>query len=281
MASFVKDALDPTLSLGDFYHRNIASIPQGLGLMAHAVISGHPEYAAGQIIPAMVSGEAGGAAGDVADAAKGAVGPLKDAVGQALRKPTGTLKPAVREGARLVGAGAGGSIAGGTGAVAGALAGPSIADLLIPEHPNPIGWSAKIPTRMPKQAPVPTPEPPQPFSGTTAPIFSGTTSSISQAGTTPPVLAPPGMGNAAVPAIKFVSKFETPEESNIVQPGSSPPNVKVTYQSVPQAELKAKVMTGDRNAILEWQRRGLKLPDNVGFMVEGEASPLAWRNYNK
>jgi hypothetical protein len=45
--------------------------------------------------------------------------------------------------------------------------------------------------------------------------------------------------------------------------------------------LKAKVMTGDRNAILEWQRRGLKLPDNVGFMVEGEASPLAWRNYNK
>jgi hypothetical protein len=89
------------------------------------------------------------------------------------------------------------------------------------------------------------------------------------------------MGNAAVPAIKFVSKFETPEESNIVQPGSSPPNVKVTYQSVPQAELKAKVMTGDRNAILEWQRRGLKLPDNVGFMVEGEASPLAWRNYNK
>ena len=81
--------------------------------------------------------------------------------------------------------------------------------------------------------------------------------------------------------IQFVKSFERPEAPRIVEPGSPAPDVKVTYQSVPQPDLKRLVMTGDKDAILEWRRRGLQLPENVGFMIEGSAENRPWRNYRK
>jgi len=82
------------------------------------------------------------------------------------------------------------------------------------------------------------------------------------------------------PGPQFVSKFAPPEQSKLVTPESAPPDVKVTYQSVPQNELLRRVKTGDKFAITEWQRRGLTLPPNVRYMIEtGGTKP--WRAYNE
>jgi hypothetical protein len=81
--------------------------------------------------------------------------------------------------------------------------------------------------------------------------------------------------------VKMVSKFERPEPSRIVEPGSTPPMVKRTYQSIPQQDLKSLVMEGDRGAIEEWRRRGLELPSNVGYMVESGAANRPWRSYKR
>jgi hypothetical protein len=82
------------------------------------------------------------------------------------------------------------------------------------------------------------------------------------------------------PGPQFVSKFAPPEQSKLVTPESAPPDVKVTYQSIPQNELLRKVKTGDKFAITEWQRRGLTLPPNVRYMIEtGGTKP--WRAYSE
>lgn len=88
-------------------------------------------------------------------------------------------------------------------------------------------------------------------------------------------------GNAPVPAVplstlsgpapQLVKEFAKPEPSRIVDPNSPPPPNRVTYQSVPRADLLTKVMKGDRLAIQEWIRRGLPLPKNAGLMVESGA----------
>lgn len=78
----------------------------------------------------------------------------------------------------------------------------------------------------------------------------------------------------------FVKSFTQPK-GKIVEPGSEPPDVKVTYQSVPQPDLLKMVKGGDSAAIKEWQRRGLQLPPNVGYMVESGAGTLPWRNYRR
>jgi hypothetical protein len=80
--------------------------------------------------------------------------------------------------------------------------------------------------------------------------------------------------------IEYVNKFGKQTTGSIVDPSSPPPDVKVTYQSVPGKELYQKMMGGDGNAIREWMRRGLELPDNVKFMVE-DAGAKPWRNYQK
>jgi hypothetical protein len=80
--------------------------------------------------------------------------------------------------------------------------------------------------------------------------------------------------------IQYVDKFGKQTTGSIVDPSSPPPDVKVTYQSVPGKELYQKMMSGDGNAIREWMRRGLELPDNVKFMVE-DAGKKPWRNLEK
>lgn len=83
---------------------------------------------------------------------------IPGAVGRFTREPSGKLTPGVRAVSRF-----GGSMAGGAagslighpevGAVAGYTLGPSLMDSLLPEHPNPPGWSGKISTTMPKKTP--------------------------------------------------------------------------------------------------------------------------------
>jgi hypothetical protein len=78
-----------------------------------------------------------------------AVGIVKDATGRILRQPNGKLTPLVR-GAARVGGGLIGSAAGTGGTIIGGLTGPAVADAIIPNHPNPIGWSVKLPGRIPR-----------------------------------------------------------------------------------------------------------------------------------
>ena len=101
--------------------------------------------------------------------------PSRGEIGTALRTPRGTLTPTVRNITSLGGGAVGGTAGlvtgGGYGGAAGAAigyrAGPRIADLLIPKRPPPElgtpenpGFMAKLPSRMPRVAPVsaPTPE---------------------------------------------------------------------------------------------------------------------------
>jgi hypothetical protein len=87
---------------------------------------------------------------------------------------------------------------------------------------------------------------------------------------------PPGTPENPLPE----ARAATAGKGTIVSPGSEPPDVKVTYQSVPGESLFEKVMTGDMNAVREWQRRGLPLPENVKFMVE-DTGVRPWRNYRR
>lgn len=72
----------------------------------------------------------------------------------------------------------------------------------------------------------------------------------------------------AQPDVQMVNKFEPPTPSKIVSPRSSVPSVRVTYESVPQKQLFNKMMNGDMDAVVEWQRRGLPLPENVKYLLE-------------
>lgn len=136
-------------------------------------------------------------------------------------------------------------------------------------------WHSKIPTRMPKPLPIPESQPVSPFAGMTP------SQGLSQGNATPfPGIAQSAESSTAPVRPTFLQKFEPQGKSRIVEPGSEPPDVKVTYQSVPQKDLLGKVMSGDRLAITEWQRRGLPLPENVGYMTES-AGTMPWRNYRK
>ena len=110
--------------------------------------------------------------------------------------------------------------------------------------------------------------------------FGNATSSAVPIGNAP--LPPAG---PAQPPPAFVSKFETPQapESRIVQPGSKPPSVPVTYQSYPREQLYEMAKKGDINAGLELIRnpKGFKLPPNFKFLIEEAAQKIPWRNYAK
>jgi hypothetical protein len=118
----------------------------------------------------------------------------------------------------------------------------------------------------------------------------------------PPPAAPPEMfpgatpsnipvGNAQLPPATqgaqqppaFVSKFQppqTPQPSKLVLPGSTPPPVKVTYQSVPRKKLYEMAQTGDIQAGLELIRnpKGFELPPNFKYLIEESAKKMPWRN---
>lgn len=132
--------------------------------------------------------------------------------------------------------------------------------------------AAWLPTRI-KPAAVSEPSAPSPFQG----MMSTSPQSVSGL---PPVSIGPEAPAPEQPNVQFVQKF-APQKSVIQDPNSPPPNVRVTYQSVPQDDLFRMVMGGDRQAILEWQRRGLQLPSNVGYMVESGAGNLPWRRYKR
>lgn len=137
------------------------------------------------------------------------------------------------------------------------------------------GRAAKLPIRMPRPAAS---ESQSPFAG--LPSSSPSDTAASPQPKLPFLPSASESTTTGAPAA-IVPKGATPKKSLIVEPGSEPPDVKVTYQSVPQPDLLQKVMSGDKLAITEWQRRGLQLPPNVGYMVESGAGTLPWRNYRK
>jgi hypothetical protein len=84
---------------------------------------------------------------------------------------------------------------------------------------------------------------------------------------------------------QMVSNFtppgsSTPEPSRIVLPGSTPPNVKVTYQSYKREQLYEMAKTGNIDAGLELLRnpKGFDLPPNFKFLIEEGAKLQPWRN---
>lgn len=131
--------------------------------------------------------------------------------------------------------------------------------------------AAWLPTRVKPAAPPEAP-PPSPFSG----MMSTSPSEVSGL----PAATVRQASEPVQPNVQYVTKF-APQKGLVQDPNSPPPDVRVTYQSVPQADLQRLVMSGDRNAILEWQRRGLQLPENVGYMVEQGAGNLPWRRYRR
>jgi hypothetical protein len=95
------------------------------------------------------------------------------------------------------------------------------------------------------------------------------------------VKASPSATTSTGPSVQMEIPGAPKAKSLIADPNSAPPNVRVTYQSVPQPDLLRMVKGGDTAAITEWQRRGLELPANVGFMTESGAGNLPWRRYKR
>jgi hypothetical protein len=221
--------------------------------------------------------------------------PSRASVGMALRDEAGALKPAVRATARIAGAGLG-HLSGipGMGELGGFLAGPPLADALIPKRPF------DIPTKgMSFGAPFPQadefyanrgenlmrrgeqqdsldrnqglkPKPVDPFAGMTPtdkPVGNAEVPSFRGPSAPPPTVEY---------ANKYGSSSSRPTEGLIVRHDSPPPPRQVTYQSAAQPDLLKKVMSGDRDAIAEWDRRSLPRPPGVGFMVEPGAPNIPW-----
>ncbi len=130
-----------------------ASLASGAGSMLGLNPEGIRERAskgdiagiAGEAVPSIATTLLGGEREAIGEGA----GAAKDTLGRTLRTPEGKLKPLVRGTARVAGGLAGSSLGTG-GTIIGGLAGPSIADAVIPEHPYPSGWSVKLPGRMPR-----------------------------------------------------------------------------------------------------------------------------------
>jgi hypothetical protein len=83
--------------------------------------------------------------------------------------------------------------------------------------------------------------------------------------------------------LQMVQQFRSPtppEPGRIVQPGSTPPPIKVTYQSVPREQLYEMAKKGNVDAGLELIRNPgrFKLPPNFKFMIEETAKLQPWRN---
>lgn len=166
-------------------------------------------------------------AADVGELGGGALGSIaspegfqnaKDLAGRTLRDPSGKLRPIVRTTARM-GGGLAGSTLGTGGTIIGGLAGPGIADVIIPEHPNPT-------VRMPRTSP---------FEG----MQSTAPASVSGL---PPIAArdpegPLGRITSSGRPAKIETKGALPAKSMIQEPGSPAPTLRATFQSYPRQQL--------------------------------------------
>jgi len=311
LKNIVKDPLSPITGAASNIEEAIKSRDWAQMVGAVSGVLGGAEAREGTAIP--------GRAGETVSTAIQAPGAAREAVGAALHTPEGELRPTIRRASELAGGGAGATIghtvAGypgmAVGAGFGAGLGPSLMERMFPEPKSAVemrqqaaAYQARAEdlmrrgkeqdildrkqaiaekraaqlTKIAKQPIGPeAPEPVKtsPFAGMQSTAPSATTALPRQAlpqGTPTPFQAPQ--------APQFVSKFEAQEPGRIVTPESTPPDIKVTYQSVPQAELLQKVKGGDMYAIREWQRRGLTLPPNVRFMLE-QSGTQPWRAYSK
>jgi len=232
--------------------------------------------------------EAGGQ--DLAAAARNA----KVGIADVVRTPENKLTPATKAVARIGGAAAGHALGvPGAGELAGIFTGPSLADAFLPKRPELTNFYGGAYTEMEPLAGQVIPMTKSPYyakfqaarKAVNAPEvrtspFEGMIATDKPIGNAqlPSAVGPP---SALGPTIQLVDKFSAPGKAKIVSAESEPPDIKVTYQSVPQPDLLRMVKAGDRTAINEWQRRGLQLPENVGYMVESGAGKLPWRNYRR
>lgn len=222
-------------------------------------------------------------------------GKARETIGAKIHTPEGELTSGAEMVGKVAGGGAGAAVGAMVGheylgAAAGYKLGPSLMDRIFPEpstaaeaREQAAAYQAKAEDLMRrgreqdaldrraardaklkgKSSPAPSP-----FSGatsTSAPVGNAELPGIPQGSPTP------------FPQVQKAYDLQAAQKSRIVEPGSAPPDVKVTYQSVPQAELLRKVKAGDLNAVREWQRRGLDLPPNVRFLAEN-AGTRPWRN---
>jgi hypothetical protein len=247
--------------------QSIEGIPQGLIQMGKTALSGHPEYALGQMIPGM-------AAGELASGVKG-LRSTGESVRNAADVHGGTLRNIAADAAQK-------------------HVGQTLANMLRPSEPKPFAGTtapvvdqAGIP-RIGNEAPavqmvpprmrtLPKVAAPTPFGGVEAPTPQAGIPKIS-GGT-------PAATSSGPQALRFMGPGETPtapEPARIVQPGSVPPDVKVTYQSVPGEELARKAQKGDLDAIRELRRRGGQdLPPNSKYLIEPGAVNKPWRNLER
>lgn len=274
------------------------NIAQPIHGMASSVEQAIKEKSPGQLMGAVSTILGGAQAKETASTAASAA---REGIGEAIHTPEGELTPGAKLAGKVAGGAAGagiGSLVGHEylGAAAGYKLGPSLIDTLFPESEassaaretfqktkefteaqeaaqkmnekfdKAKAVAARIAARNAPKAPTPSP-------------FEGMTPSTAPAGSAWESGTPQGSPTLFPQKnVQMVEKFSSPEPSRIQQPGSTPPNIKVTYQSVPGVQLLEKVMKGDAFAIREWQRRGLPLPANVKFMVEGGAGTTPWRN---
>lgn len=118
---------------------------------------------------------------------------------------------------------------------------------------------------------VPKPNPPSPFAGMTSsatPIGKAELPAVPQGNPTPfPTVAKAG---------------QQAPKSLIVEPGSKPPDLKVTYQSYPRSVLYEMAKSGDIEAGKELLRNpaGFSLPPNFKYLIE-ESDKMPWRNRTK
>lgn len=205
-----------------------------------------------------------------ASAALGKIVPagVSDAIGEALRTPKGTLRPSVKALSRIGGAALGYKLGGPVGGVTGGLMGTSAADALIPEHPNPPGWSVKLPGRMPT---VKAERPPasNPFAGlaSTSPGDVRALSPLGRIGSAPQGSAPI---TETPPNVRFVREFEKPQEAlgRIVSPDSPPPHVEGSYWSFKEPSLRQAVLSGDRDAAIVYKQRFGALPPGARYVTD-------------
>ena len=245
------------------------------------------------------------AAAPVLDAARTGVGMARESIGGAIHTPEGKLTPLGRAGAKTAGIVSGGWL--GTlighpyaGGITGYELGPPLVEKMFPEpadikaaREQSAAYEARAQDLirrqrqqdvLDRQAANAAPQA-QPFQGmpTTSPQDVARLPWMNQTFRVSPsdVNRPASPVTSTGPDVQMEIPG-TPKARSIIQdPNSAPPGVRVTYQSVPQPDLLRMVRSGDSQAIAEWQRRGLALPDNVGFMVEGGAANLPWRRYRR
>ena len=247
--------------------QSVEGIPRGMYEMGKTALTGHPEYALGQMIPGM-------AAGELASGVKG-LRSTGESVRNAAHTHGGTIRNIAADAAQK-------------------HVGSTLANMLRPSEPKPFAGTAApvidqpgIP-RIGNQAPevqmvpprmrtLPKIAAPTPFGGVEVPTPQAGIPKI--AGGTPATTV------SGPQSLRFMGPGETPtppEAPRIVQPGSAPPDVKVTYQSVPGEELARKAQKGDLDAVRELRRRGGQdLPANTKYLIEPGAVNKPWRNLER